>query len=180
LMSFFAPGAPLTKPCSRDGRSRCLTTTWQHSASRFIRMVLIAACASCAACVPFPHYEQLSPDISGSVTRHNKPLPGVIVLLTGGMHSDSCPGAAETVVTDSIGNFHFPSRTQFRWLYRPLVMPIAVSSYTVCLNTDDKTHIGYHGIARMSSSDSITLQCNINTPLAHTNSIRQTQSFFCK
>jgi hypothetical protein len=146
----------------------------------FIKMALIAACTSCAACVPFPHYEQISPEISGLVTRDKNPLPSVKILLAQGMNSADCPHAAETVETNSKGIFNIPRRTRFRWFYRPLVMPIAITTYTVCLSIDEKTYLGHQGFVQLTSSSSVALNCDLNTPFASNNSLDQEMSLVCK
>lgn len=132
--------------------------TWHASA------VTLLAIAS-AGCVPYPHTVTLSPEISGRVELDGKPSDGVGVFLAAGPDNAPCDTAIQSVSTDSAGSFAFARRSQLRFLYAPLVAPVSVSLFTVCLRTERGTLVGYRGVTPSNDAKgSVMLHCDPSRP----------------
>jgi hypothetical protein len=70
-----------------------------------------------AGCIPFPHYERVASELSGSVSDNGQPVVGVRVkrVLNNNLaHSMKCSSPGDETVTDRAGHFGFPSESRFR------------------------------------------------------------------
>lgn len=122
-----------------------------------ISVILLAIGMS--GCVPFPHSITLSSEISG------KPVEGASVFLATGPESSPCNNVIQAVSTASDGSFVIPKRSQLRFLYAPLVAPISVAEFTVCVRSERGTQMGYRGVVRLSEAGRVTLRCDPSRPL---------------
>lgn len=127
-----------------------------------VALALLASASS--GCVPFTHTVILSPEILGTVEIAGTPAEGVGIFLAGGAASRPCDTAAKLSETERDGAFAIPQRDEVRLLYAPLVAPISVSVFTVCLSSDRGLVIGYRGITRQDQSAKVRLRCDLLRP----------------
>lgn len=117
--------------------------------------------ALCAACVPLPHVTTVTPEISGTVSVDGRAVAGMAVYLGRGTAHNPCEEAIAEAKTDTDGLFQFPRRTDFRLLYAPLVAPVSVVPFTLCVLENGVKHVGYSGIARSYDSQPLSLACEL-------------------
>ena len=87
-----------------------------------LTLVLLAGAAG--ACVPIPHTERVSPELTGVLRSADGTGISGVVLAT------SCAAPNNRTTTDSLGRFALPGVTQhYSWL---LILGDKVSSYSVC------------------------------------------------
>lgn len=115
----------------------------------------------CAACVPLPHVTTVTPEISGTVRVDGRAVAGMEVYLGRGAAQTPCLEAIDTVKTDTDGRFQFPRRTEIRLLYAPMVAPVSVVPFTLCVLDNGVKHVGYSGIARSYDSLPLSLACEL-------------------
>jgi len=124
--------------------------------------VLTTAAFVSAGCVPFPHTVTLSPPISGTVVAQGQPVEGATVLLGTGAGNRPCEHIIQSVTTQVDGAFLIEGRTELRFLYAPLVAPLSVSGFTVCVSVKGEAVMGHQGFVLQSRSDKVVLRCNID------------------
>ncbi len=124
-------------------------------------ILLLPLAAALTGCVPFPHTVTLSPALSGVVETAGQPLKDVGVFLASGPQDRPCDTVLQAVKTDETGAFTLPRRSQLRILYAPLVAPLTVTEFTVCLSTARGPVVGYRGFAFHSRDNTFALHCDL-------------------
>ena len=117
-----------------------------------------------AGCVPLPHAVTKVPELSGGVTHSGAPLSGVAILVSRGSRENPCHDAVEAARTGADGAFRLDRQTEFRWTYAPLVDPISVSAYVVCISNGGATVLGYRGFVFGGDSPPVILTCDLKKP----------------
>lgn len=137
----------------RFGVSRCLNL-----------IVGLVVLISLVGCAPFPHYVTIAPKTVGKVTKAGAPAVGAKVYFDWG-RSEPCPtNSAESSIVDQGGYFNLDRVTQFRLLYAPLVAPVSVAEYRVCISTPEGNIVGFSGISSLYQDRSSVLFCNLDHP----------------
>ena len=114
------------------------------------RLALLALAATSTGCLPFPHREELSPEVHGVVTRAGAPVAGMRVAVstaeTRRQPGDPCPAVAVESRTDADGTFRFPPVSHFSPTVRVLGAPF--THWTLCFERSGELTTALH-YARM-------------------------------
>ncbi len=151
-------------------------------------LVMSTLLAVLSACVPFPHRVVQRPALTGTVSQAGVLLPGVTVSVLRG--SDALCTAGTTQIapeethqsTDATGAFQFAPFGQLKLFYAPLVAPLSVSTFTVCITAASQQWLGYRGLIRIHSDDpaSLNITCDIARPYQVRNMYNLTESLVCR
>ena len=128
------------------------------------RVSVILFALPLAACAPFPHSITLSPPIEGVVLSSGAARNATHVYLSAprGM---PCTEKSETFqITDPQGRFQFDSTHELRWIYAPMVAPLSVSFYTLCV-ADGSSAMAYRGLVfPYGKNPPVKLTCDLGRP----------------
>ena len=118
-----------------------------------------------AACAPFPHSITLSPQIEGTVAASGVALEGARVYVSTTPETPCSEESEFLRTTDRQGKFHLEPTRQLRWIYAPMVAPISVSFYTLCLAHGRSPTVAYRGlVAPYRENLPIVLSCDLERP----------------
>jgi hypothetical protein len=113
------------------------------------RLLVLLLPMACAACAPLPHVVTLTPDITGTLTRDGVPVAGQDVHLARGPEALPCSATVATARTDAEGRFRLARQTQLRFIYAPLVAPLSISEFQVCITGPGASQLLLHRSAVM-------------------------------
>ena len=125
---------------------------------------LLFVVVSSSACVPFPHSVTLTPEISGRVMASGKPVPNATLLLTHSYRQDPCAEASPVGGTNAEGIFRLEEERQFRMFIAPLVAPISVVVFALCINDGERSVLGYRGVTTYDQRTPVQLNCDLRQP----------------
>ena len=96
------------------------------------------------SCVLFPHSVVVWPVIDGHVSSAGMPVSGARILLYRGIDDSEkgCEQAWEAAETDADGRFLIQRRTQFRIVYQPLVAPLEMADFGLCVESQGQRVFG--------------------------------------
>lgn len=119
-----------------------------------------------SGCVPFPHKVTASPRIQGIITNGDTPLANIKAFLIHGGHDQRCQTIKEPfVLTNEEGQFVVEESTRWKFLYAPLVSPLSVSQYTLCIVNSDQVVLGHRGLFSLYNNNEVeTLKCDMSHP----------------
>jgi hypothetical protein len=117
-----------------------------------------------AGCIPLPHTVTRVPELTGGVTHSGAPVNGAALLVPGSYRENPCRDAVEVAKTGADGGFRLDPQTEFRWTYAPLVAPISVSAYVLCISDGDAPVLGYRGLVFGGDSPPVYLTCDLEKP----------------
>ena len=109
------------------------------------------------------------------------PLSNVNAYLSGGQR-DPCKGTSSLMrATDLAGSFKFERVSQFRFFYAPMVAPLSVSEFALCISTSSQTFLGFRGVTR-SYGESVPLfvKCDTKRPRVFKNGIGVSEESICE
>ena len=120
--------------------------------------VVVVACSGCA---PFPHTVTLTPPITGTIARESIPAPKVQVSVHRGWSTPPCQGPSTLALSTSEGQFQFPRQGEMRWFYAPLVVPVAVTPWELCVSEGQNARVAYRSVAGQTREDVVELRCDL-------------------
>lgn len=129
---------------------------------RLISLVLVALL--CVACIPFPHRVVLAPEFTGRVSASGAAVSGASVLWTNSHRDNPCSEASQVGKTTGEGTFRIEQRNQLQFFYAPLVVPIRITVYALCINAGGKLVLGYRGATTRGEPASMQLICDLDKP----------------
>lgn len=115
-----------------------------------------------SGCVPFPHTVEITPKISGKISDSGAVIKNAEIYLSRAS-PDGCNHKADAIYrSNENGEFSIDRRTETMFFYRPLVTPISVSQFQVCIMANGKTYIGFRDlIFTQEMEQHIQLVCDI-------------------
>ena len=147
----------------------------------FLLFFVVCVALALSGCVPFPHSVTLIPELSGTVTESGVPLSNVNVYLSGGQNNP-CKEPTEIAQTaNHDGSFKFERVSRFNLLYAPLVAPISVSEFTLCISTPTQTFLGFRGVTRSyGTSEALLVSCDTMRPRTLNNRVGVKEERVCE
>lgn len=131
--------------------------------SHLILVILFSLAMS--ACVPFPHSVTLVPQIEGKINASSVPIEGAKLYLSTTPKTPCSEESQPIAVTDQQGKFHIEPIKELRWIYVPMVAPISVSFYTLCVAHARSPSIAYReDVAPYRENPPVVLSCDLERP----------------
>mgnify|MGYP007022265501 CR=1 FL=1 len=127
-------------------------------------ITVISASVLCGACVPLPHNVTRTPQLSGKITASGTPVVGASLFVTNSYRANSCGEASSVGKTNADGNFMLAQQNDFHWFYAPLVVPVSVSVFVLCIGDSGAQVLGYRGVTFQNSSQPLSLECDLHKP----------------
>lgn len=129
---------------------------------RYISRVLapLGVAAVLSACVPFPHYQLVSPAIDGKVHRNGRPIENANVYIQHPADGKpKCSSKGEVAArTDSDGHFRFGMRKELQFI---LAMDHGCN-WQVCIAEGASSYLGWFENGLGCPSAKMTFDCNLN------------------
>ena len=91
-------------------------------------------------------------------------MSNATLLLTNSYRESPCFEALPIGATDSEGAFRFGGSRQARLFYAPLVVPVAISVFVVCIRHGEEYVLGYRGFVTQGDTGSVQLICDLRKP----------------
>jgi len=126
--------------------------------------ILVVAAASVVGCVPLPHSVTRVPELTGNVSASGTPVAGAELLISNSYRENPCMEAIAIGKTGANGSFRLEQQINQRWTYAPLVGPISVSVYVLCISDSAGSVLGYRGIVFANESRTVRLSCDLKKP----------------
>jgi hypothetical protein len=111
-----------------------------------------------AACVPVPHFETDTPEVTGTVTRQGRPVAGAAVYA---FERHNCAGSATTAATtDAAGHFSLDRSRTFEWYY----FVLGDRRYSSCVRIVDGADV-FAGISwsGWAPVETAVIQCELDS-----------------
>lgn len=115
-------------------------------------------------CVPLPHFISLSPYVMGKVTQSGKPVANANVFVNLGNTQCKFSPKSITTKTDTQGNFEITEQSAFQLFYAPMVAPLRVNDWELCIEQEHKTSIGITDINFQADETKIRALCDLAKP----------------
>ena len=132
-------------------------------------------------CAPFPHLITIVPELSGIVTESGIPLNNVSVYLSESQSNPCRETSAPVHPTNSAGSFKLERVSQFRFLYAPMVAPISVSEFALCIATSSQHFLGFRGLTRSyGESEPRFVICDTKRPRVFKNRFGISEESICE
>jgi len=128
------------------------------------RWIVVAVTASVVGCVPFSHNVTRVPGLAGDVTASGTPVVGAELLVTNSYRENPCREAIAIGNTHADGSFRLEQQVDHRRAYAPLVTPISISVYVLCISGSEGPVLGYRGIVSPDDSRALRLSCDLKRP----------------
>lgn len=118
-----------------------------------------------SACAPFPHTVALVPRIEGTVTASGRPVQDANLYLSKSA-TLPCSDESEAIqTTNSRGKFKIEPINQLRFIYAPMVAPISISTYTLCISRDHQPFTAHKGLVfPYGRNRDVLLSCDLDGP----------------
>jgi hypothetical protein len=126
--------------------------------------ILIVATAHVVGCAPLSHSVTKVPELRGDLTALGVPVAAAKLLITNSYRDSPCREAVAIGQTGLNGNFRIERKTEQRRTYAPLVAPISVSVYALCITDSDGPVLGYRDIVAPDESRIMNLTCDLKKP----------------
>ena len=114
------------------------------------------------ACVPLPHRVTEVPELTGNVFDSGTPVAGAELLVSRNDREAPCRNTVAIGKTSADGSFRVEEKSNFQWFYAPLVAPITISEYALCISVSGLAVLGYRGGVLGGSAQPISLACDFN------------------
>ena len=113
------------------------------------------------ACAPFPHYEIVSPAISGKVHRNGKPIENAMVYFEYPIgDTESCSFESEfRTRTNGEGHFDFELRKEFSFF----VFMDRWTTWQICIVNNGARYQGWYEHQLGGPTPEVTLDCNLES-----------------
>lgn len=132
------------------------------------------------ACVPLPHFVNTTPRLSGRVSKSGHPLADAVVFFGSGREASTCKADAAAVKTAKDGDFFLARETAFSFFYVPMVEPISVNAWQLCIDYGGQTFLGDQGLNALANKQNIVLLCDIDKPYNALNEAAEVVRQVCK
>lgn len=113
-------------------------------------LLFIISTVFMSSCVPYPHYSNVIPKLTGYVYVHNQPVVSATLLQSYTYKDEKCMNVAHSTQTDAKGYFEFPMRDELK-----LVIPFGDAYYYSYLCLD------YKGVRRWIGYLSVNTETNL-------------------
>lgn len=124
------------------------------------RLLPLGAVLFLSGCFPWPHRGTVVDRISGVLMKDGQAVSGADVLLGG----RTCDHAESIATTATDGRFRYPGQRHWQMFFVPLVEPIAISQWTLCVRIDGETTLGLHGVSRWLDFQEVEIKCDLARP----------------
>lgn len=115
-----------------------------------------------AGCAPWPHFVTVVPEVNGQVVQSGKALSNATILTKAGVSGTPCEASTIVTKTRDDGSFTIASQSQFRLFVVPLVDPLTVNSWELCIEHQGHALIGLRSWNSQAWTDSIVLSCDVD------------------
>jgi hypothetical protein len=115
-----------------------------------------------SGCVPLPHFITTVPEVKGRLVRAGVPIANAQVSARAGLSQVPCEWEPASARTSADGLFRVSPQTEFRLIYRPLLAPLVVNAWEVCIEYEGTKLLGYRGVNLQSRSDALSLSCDLD------------------
>jgi hypothetical protein len=114
-------------------------------------------------CVPWPHFVTIVPEVNGRVVQSGEPIvDAAIFTKAGSSKGTSCDADTLMTKTDRDGNFIILPRSQFRLFLEPLVEPIEVNEWELCIEHNETKLVGLQSVSFHRGTDALVISCDID------------------
>lgn len=118
-----------------------------------------------SGCVPFPHMVTSTPNIEGTITNADAPLANINVYLVPGLKEQCQVDTDSFALTDQNGQFVIEESSRWVLLYVPLVAPMSIAGFTLCVANSDQAIFGHRGFVSLYHDNAtVRLKCDIGQP----------------
>jgi hypothetical protein len=138
----------------------------------------LASTFALSGCVPLPHFVSTSPQLVGKVVQSSKPLPEASIFVNLG--NQSCAASSASVKTSEDGSFVLNSQSVFRLFYVPMVEPLRVNEWEMCVEHENKTVLGIRDINFQAGNQRLVLLCDLDKPNCYRIANGESIQAFCK
>jgi hypothetical protein len=126
-------------------------------------IVVILFALTVTGCIPLPHFISLSPHVTGKVTQSGKPIVNANVFVNLG--SAECKTSSSTMTkTDAQGNFVITEQSAFKFFYIPLVEPLSVNDWELCIEQNHKTSLAITSVNAQARNAKVIVFCDLDKP----------------
>ena len=138
-------------------------------------LVVLPFLVALSACIPWPHYDPVVPDISGVVTNNGVPVGDVTVYVHTrlSLNSKTCPPSDVETVTDSQGRFRVSAQEAFSFF---VVIGDPAATWAVCLANNGVLYPGWRNFELGYAKPRTSLSCE----LTHSISRREEGQGVCR
>ena len=127
----------------------------------FATTIIFAALLT--GCVPWPHFVTIVPEVNGRVVQSGQPIVNAAIFTKAGSSGNtSCDADALVAKTDGDGNFIVSPRSQFRFFLVPLVEPIEVNEWELCIEHNKTKLVGLRSTSFHRGTNILTIFCDID------------------
>ena len=132
--------------------------------NRWHCIVIILFALTVTGCVPLPHFISLSPYVTGKVTQSGKPIVNANVFVNLGDSHECKPSSSTMTKTDVQGNFVITEQSVFKFFYVPLVEPLSVNAWELCIEQNHKTSLGVTSGNAQARNTKVIVFCDLDKP----------------
>lgn len=138
----------------------------------------LASTFALSGCVPLPHFVSTSPRLVGKVVQSSKPLQNASIFVNLG--NQSCKASSTVVKTSEDGSFVLNGQSVFRLFYVPMVEPLRVNKWEMCVEHENITVLGIRDINFQSDNQKLVLFCDLDKPNSYHSANDESIQAFCK
>lgn len=111
-------------------------------------------------CFPWPHFVTVVPEVNGEVVQSGRPVSLATILTRAATSGKPCDGTTMVAMTREDGTFTIPSQSEFRVFAVPLVDPLRVNPWELCIQQEGQTFPGLRDWNSQGWTGSIALSCD--------------------
>jgi hypothetical protein len=125
-----------------------------------------------AGCVPWPHFVTIVPEVNGRVVQSGESIANAGIFTKAGLSKGAtCDAEVLAAKTDEDGNFIISPRSQFRFFLEPLVEPIEVNEWELCIEHYETKLFGLQSISSHRGTDTLAISCDVDQRFDQSNGI---------
>jgi hypothetical protein len=137
-----------------------------------IAIIVLLLLSLCSGCVPYPHFERLTPAVTGTITMNGQPLSGAIIKISDTSSFEGGDGKCSknvmaTASSDSYGHFKLKNGNTFRFFG----VMFNVYRSELCIVANGETYLGYYIMTDFREPGHISLQCSLGITNESSNNI---------
>ena len=113
-------------------------------------------------CAPWPHFVTIVPEVKGRVVQSGQPIATAAIFTKAGSSKTPCKASAIVTKSDGDGNFTISPQSQFRIFIEPLVEPIEVNEWELCIEHQGNLLLGLRSFSFHGWTDTLSISCDVD------------------
>lgn len=126
------------------------------------RLLGALGAALISGCAPWPHLVTTVPAVTGQLTRGGSPVAGALIFAVPGSSRASCNLPQAQRESGAQGSFQLGLVSELRLIYEPLVSPLSVNYWMLCIQEGNTRTLGYLGLNFQARKEHVRLHCDFN------------------